>query len=234
MPDKIDLVKYSSEFFTLQSSNDKKKNAAALISKLVLDLCGNVKSVIDVGCGVGVWPLAFLEHGVPLVQGVDGSYVEKDLRLLGERNFIERDLSQRINIDNTYDLACSLEVAEHLPPERAGTFVEDLTKLAPVVLFSAAIPGQGGDNHVNEMWQHHWARLFAKNGFRAVDYVRPMIWSMVELQTCYRQNILLYVHDDVLKSHPGFKSAREKTNDNMLALVHPRTLFRLEKKWGKK
>ena len=103
----------------------------------------------------------------------------KDLRLLGEANFIERDLSQRITIDSKYDLACCLEVAEHLPPERAGSFVEDLTKLAPVVLFSAAIPGQGGDNHVNEMWQHHWARLFAKNGFRAVDYVRPMIWSMV-------------------------------------------------------
>ena len=59
--------------------------------------------------------MAFLEHGVPLVHGVDGSYVEKDLRLLGEANFIERDLSQRITIDSKYDLACCLEVAEFAP-----------------------------------------------------------------------------------------------------------------------
>ena len=55
------------------------------------------------------------------MHGVDGSYVEKDLRLLGEANFIERDLSQRITIDSKYDLACCFEVVEHLPPERAGS-----------------------------------------------------------------------------------------------------------------
>ena len=163
------------------------------------------------------------------MHGVDGSYVGKTCGSWAA-NFIERDLSQRITIDSKYDLACCLEVAEHLPPERAGSFVEDLTKLAPVVLFSAAIPGQGGDNHVNEMWQHHWARLFAKNGFRAVDYVRPMIWSMVELQTCYRQNILLYVHDDILKSHP-VSSLLVKNKRQHARARAPRTLFRLEKKW---
>ena len=68
-------------------------------------------------------------------------HVKKDLRLLGEANFIERDLSQRITIDSKYDLACCLEVAEHRSPN-VLVLVEDLTKLAPVVLFSAAIPGQ--------------------------------------------------------------------------------------------
>ena len=63
---------------------------------------------------------------------------------------------------------------EHLPPERAGSFVEDLTKLAPWCCFRT-IPGQGGDNHVNEMWQHHWARLFAKNG------LEPWIMSTNDL-----------------------------------------------------
>ncbi len=231
MNDNIQLDKYDNDFFALQSSNDQKKNAANVISKLVLDLYGGVESVIDVGCGIGVWPTAFQNHGVPLVHGVDGSYVTKDLRLLEDANFIERELRKPIVIDRTYDLACSLEVAEHLPPERARSFVEDLTKLAPVVLFSAAIPDQGGDNHVNEMWQHHWARLFAEFNYKAVDYIRPIVWSMTELQVCYRQNTLLYVHEDILNTHEGFRVARDKTNDEMLPLVHPRTLVRLKKKW---
>jgi len=39
-----------------------------------------------------------------------------------------------------------------------------LVKAAPVVLFSAAIPLQGGTEHVNEQWQSYWAKLFAEHG----------------------------------------------------------------------
>jgi hypothetical protein len=51
----------------------------------------------------------------------------------------------------------SLEVAEHLQPKRSASFVADLVALAPAVLFSAAIPGQPGTDHINPRWQDEWA-----------------------------------------------------------------------------
>lgn len=231
MSEEIQLEKYDNEFFKLQSNNDKKHRAASVISKIALDYCPNVKSVVDVGCGIGVWPNAFKQRKVPTVHGVDGGYVSKDYLLLDETAFIEHDLRDTLTLNRTYDLACSLEVAEHLPPSRARSFVEDLTKLAPVVLFSAAIPGQGGENHINEMWQHHWARLFVEFNYTVIDCIRPIVWSMTDMQVCYRQNTLMYAHESVLTENEKLRIAAENTNEAMLPLVHPRTLVRLEKQW---
>lgn len=60
-----------------------------------------------------------------------------------------------MTFNRRFDLAMTIEVAEHLTPVRADSFVEDLTRLSDVVLFSAAIPAQGGINHVNEQWQSY-------------------------------------------------------------------------------
>ena len=64
----------------------------------------------------------------------------------------QRDLAQPLQIDRRFDLALSLEVAEHLPPECGSEFVQTLTDLSSVILFSAAIPFQGGTDHLNEQW----------------------------------------------------------------------------------
>jgi hypothetical protein len=105
----------------------------------------------------------------------------------------------------------SLEVAEHLPVERASGFVADLVRLAPAVLFSAAIPAQGGIDHVNERWQSWWADHFAIHGYAARDVIRPLIWDDDRVAVWYRQNTILYVRD------------AEPTN-TILDVVHPRTL----------
>jgi hypothetical protein len=62
----------------------------------------------------------------------------------------------------TFDLAICLEVAEHLPPEAAEGFIDSLTRLAPVVLFSAAITFQVGNQHLNGQWPDYWATLFRR------------------------------------------------------------------------
>jgi len=51
----------------------------------------------------------------------------------------------------------SLEVAEHLEPSSAGTIVQSLVSLSDVFLFSAAFPGQGRTNHINEQPHSYWA-----------------------------------------------------------------------------
>jgi hypothetical protein len=88
-----------------------------------------------------------------------------------------------------------LEVAEHLSTDRAEALVQDLCRLAPVVFFGAAIPGQGGDDHINEQWQSYWAALFKQNEYLPYDTVRPKVWCNAEVEYFYRQNPLLYVHE---------------------------------------
>ena len=61
--------------------------------------------------------------------------------------YLVADLGKPLPLDERYDLAVSLEVGEHLEASLAGGLVDSLTRLAPVVLFSAAIPGQSGTHH---------------------------------------------------------------------------------------
>ena len=89
--------------------------------------------------------------------------------------------------------AVCVEVAEHLAPSRGPALVEELCALAPNVLFSAAIPGQGGTHHLNERWQSYWASLFRKHGYEPFDIIRPRVWDNSSVEYWYRQNCLLYV-----------------------------------------
>jgi SAM-dependent methyltransferase len=157
----------------------------------VMDLVRPAR-VVDVGCGRGGWLRVFLEHRVAEVLGVDGDWVDPaGLHIPGE-SFQHWDLRQPLEITGTFDLAVSLEVAEHLPAASADGFVDALTSLAPVVLFSAAIPHQGGVGHVNEQWPEYWAERFARRGFAAVDVLRREIWDDPDVAWWYAQNLLLF------------------------------------------
>src|SRR4051794_16368213 len=89
------------------------------------------QSVVDVGCGNGPWLGVWLELGVDDVIGVDGDYVDRTTLRMPADRFLARDLTQPLRLDRGFDLAMSLEVGEHLPHERAASFVGDLCALAP-------------------------------------------------------------------------------------------------------
>jgi hypothetical protein len=92
--------------------------------------------------------------------------------------------------------------------------------LAPAVLYSAAIPRQGGENHINEQWQSWWVERFRNHGYAAIDCVRNRIWNDHEVEWWYVQNILLMVREDVVRASSGLTEQLERTN-GMYALVHP-------------
>jgi SAM-dependent methyltransferase len=175
-------------------------------------------SVVDVGCGAGTWVQALLEMGVSDVLGIDGAYARGSLRIPPER-FLATDLRQPVAMKRRFDLALSMEVAEHLPPTRAEGFVADLVRLAPAVLFSAAIPLQGGTAHVNERWQGFWADIFARHGYRAYDVIRPVVWTDQRVEVWYRQNTLLLLAD----GHPQADAVRaaEAVLPRPISVVHP-------------
>ena len=152
------------------------------------------KSIIDVGCGRGTWLKAFEEHGASRCLGLDGFWNSQKHMLSKTIQFYPTDLSQpSFPVDSDWDLAMSLEVAEHLPESSANDFVEFLTNLSDVVLFSAAFVNQGGDNHINEQLHSYWALKFRHFGFIPFDLFRPFFWGNSSVDFCYRQNTFLYV-----------------------------------------
>src|SRR5579871_2089663 len=165
---------YSEAFFARQKYGSL--SSAQVIVPLVMALVRPV-SVIDVGCGVGTWLSIFAGLGVSDVYGVDGPYVDQNQLFIPRENFLPADLTQAFSCPRKFDLVVCLEVAEHLPSTASSTLIDTLTSLGPVLLFSAAIPFQGGTNHINEQWPEYWAALFAERGFEPFDCVRPVVWN---------------------------------------------------------
>lgn len=192
--------------------------SAAVVVPMLLALTP-VSSVVDVGCGTGGWLAAFRAHGVEDVLGFDGPWVAEEQLRIPRECFRRADLSAPLRLDRRFDLALALEVAEHLPPERADGFVADLLSGAPLVLFSAAIPGQGGEGHVNEQWPGWWAERFAALGARCLDPFRIALWHDERVAWWYRQNMLLFASPEALSRWPVL--AALPPADPPRALVHP-------------
>lgn len=184
--------------------------------------------MVDVGCGTGAWLAGFIEAGLKPenVLGLDGDYVDRSLLLIPKERFVPADLSRPQPREESYDLAISLEVAEHLPPSSASNFVRFLTSLSPVVLFSAAIPLQGGTGHVNEQWPAYWAKLFRDCGYAPCDALRRRIWNMKDVEYYYKQNAVFYVRRDVLPKYPKLQQDVLADGELPIAMIHP-TLFLL-------
>lgn len=193
--------------------------SAAVVVPLVVDLIGP-RDVVDVGCGSGAWLAAFAQHGVDGV-GVDGAWVAEQGALSAPGAFVACDLETELpDLGRRFELAVSLEVAEHLSPDRAPAFIESLTALSDVVLFSAAIPGQGGRDHLNERWPDYWAALFRERGYALVDALRPRLWDRTEVAWWYRQNTVLFVSRAALSRYPSLAAPLP----GPVSMVHPELL----------
>jgi SAM-dependent methyltransferase len=185
---------YNTSFY--KNRHQQTVYSAKKIISLIEPTIPEIHSAVDIGCGVGTWLSVLKEKGVDRIQGIDGSWVDKTYLQIPKECFLEHDLSQKIELSEKFDLAISLEVAEHLPSSSASDFVDSLTKLSDFVLFSAAIPFQGGVGHINEQWPSYWIALFEKRGYTAVDLIRRRIWDDRHILMWYKQNILLFVHTD--------------------------------------
>jgi SAM-dependent methyltransferase len=196
--------------------------SARVVVPIVMSLLAPT-SVVDVGCGLGAWLQAFRENGVERIVGVDGDYIDTSRLLIPMECFRAVDITRPFEIDGPFDLAACLEVAEHLPKSCARSLVQRLVTLAPYVLFSAAVPCQGGVHHVNEQWPEFWRGLFAENGFKALDLIRKLIWKNRGVAYWYRQNIFLYVREDLIPGNIGLVDGAKDADDLMLvnhAILH--------------
>lgn len=212
---------YTREFF--DRNEETALPSARVIVPIVVSLL-RPQSVVDVGCGRGAWLRAFLENGVPDVLGVDGHHLDRSRLLIPASHFLAHDLREPLRLRRRFDLALCLEVAEHLPQRAAATLVRGLTRAADHVLFSAAIPGQGGVGHVNEQWPSYWAGLFRELGFRCLDPIRPRIWSVPQVAWWYRQNTFLYVREEAARDVEALAPLLEAAPEPALEWIHVRIL----------
>jgi SAM-dependent methyltransferase len=196
-----------------------RRSAEAIVPQ-VMDLLAP-RSVCDVGCGRGIWLAVFRQHGADRVIGTDGDYIDPSRLEIDTDSFVPANLEEGVPIEGPFDLAVSLEVAEHLAESVAERFVEDLVRLAPAVLFSAAVPGQGGLDHVNEQWPDYWQALFDRHGYLAIDCIRPRIWDRKEVAFWYRQNTLLFAQKDLINSRESLKREYATSAGKSLSVVHP-------------
>lgn len=213
------MTGYDKRFYA-SAAADLGRTSADAVAEMVYDAV-QPTSMVDLGCGNGAWVKAFAELGVDDHLGIDGAWVDRDWLDFPAERFLERDLSAGSSLDRTFDLAMSVEVAEHLPDAAADRFVATLTGAAPVVLFSAAIPFQGGTGHVNEQWPGYWAGKFAAHDFVAVDALRARLWDRDDIAFYYRQNLTYFVRRDALSRYPELERVHEFTGGALPALVHP-------------
>lgn len=161
-------------------------------------------SIFDVGCGDGAFVGYFNRQGI-LARGVEGSiHALKFLRC--GRNFVFiSDLREKLDCvhHRDWDLCMSLEVAEHIEPEFAEIYVDNLCRHSENILISCAPPEQGGHGHVNCQPIEYWDGLFEAKGYKRNKNIVQLFreeWEPHKNKkgmNAYYQNIAFYrlIHD---------------------------------------
>jgi len=202
----------------LSQQESQNRESARKILSLVFEYW-QPQSVLDVGCGLGTWMSVSRELGVADVRGIEGQWLDPS-RLLVDRDLVTTfDLEREFSLHRKFDMAICLEVAEHVS-ESAGQFlIASLAAHSDVILFSAAIPYQGGHHHVNEQFPDYWKLRFAQHDFRPLDFIRPQIWNDAAVLWWLRQNTMLFVHERAIAGNDRLR--QEAAIPRQFSMVHP-------------
>jgi SAM-dependent methyltransferase len=217
---------YDENFFGYLELSSLRSARAAV--PIVLKLLP-VNSILDVGCGAGAWLSEYRKAGVADVVGLDGDYVGPETLLVPRDVLRALDVSRPFDLGRRFDLVQCLEVAEHLPTAASETLIANLARHGDRVLFSAAVPGQGGQNHLNEQSLEFWRAVFGTQGFLPFDGFRAAFTGSKEVEPWYRYNMLLYVRKEVIGSLPPAIRAMEVPPGEHIADITP-LLYRIRKR----
>ncbi|NQX89167.1 MAG: class I SAM-dependent methyltransferase [Halioglobus sp.] len=208
------MVSYTyNESFYKYLNHGAVSSAEIVVNGLIRALPCKIDSVLDVGCAAGAWLSIWKANGCE-VTGLDGDYVEESMFLIDPSEFNPRDISQPFDLGTRFDLCQSLEVAEHIPKSAADQFIDSLCRASDIVLFSAAPPGQGGENHINEQPYEYWQALFEDHNYQMYDVVRKTVGDNKTVMPWYRYNTFLFVKRTMLPAvHKKLQAYRIEPGD---------------------
>ena len=215
------ILKSYDNLFYREMSKSSNSSARFLVPLLMQKL--EFKSVIDIGCGDGQFVTEFINQGITEIRGIEGNWILDSLDITAAPWLELADLTKELNLVSRFDLAICLEVAEHLEEQYSNTLIASLAKASDLIFFSAAIPGQGGTNHVNLKYPDYWARKFAEHNYYLEWDPRESLWGNKRVAPWYQQNCLLY-------------KKSESTNINFLIpanLRHPEIFPELQSNYFK-
>lgn len=188
-----DLI-YDAEYFRRDVDGPASQSAATIAACIVNDLAP--RTVIDVGCGTGALMAALRDAGCE-VSGLEYAQAARDICAQRGLNVRAFDIANDpLSDEQSYDVTISMEVAEHLPASVADRYVDLLTRLAKTVVFTAAPPGQGGTDHVNEQPHEYWIAKFDQRKY-ALDNTLTLRWrarwkESGNVQSWYYNNLLVF------------------------------------------
>lgn len=195
--------KYTSDFYEYIAEGST--TSAQQIIPILLDMF-NIKSVLDVGCGRGAWLKIWGEYNVKII-GIDTKTDSSSL-LVSSESFVSHDLSTAFDLGQQFSLVQCLEVAEHLPKNSSDGLIKSLIKHGDIILFSAAPPGQGGENHINEKSYDYWKEAFTKHGYEMHDIVRPLIKNNKRIKNYYRYNTFIFTSKHIKQKYNILKKKK--------------------------
>ncbi len=210
---------YDRSFYAAQV-NGASRSAGAIVP-IVTEMFPGIRSVADVGCGTGTWLHHFKLAGATRVLGFDGGAPGTEFLEIEPNEFKTVDLRKPLLVGERFDLATTFEVAEHLPHRWAQRFVANITGLSDLILFGAALPGQGGTLHYNERWPSYWLSHFDDMGYECFDIIRPRVWHDARVEWWYAQNTLTFVKRE---RRDLMARAEEigRSSEHIVDVVHPR------------
>jgi SAM-dependent methyltransferase/glycosyltransferase involved in cell wall biosynthesis len=149
------------------------------------------KSILDLGCGVGLYPLLYRHYGVEDVLGVDG--LEPGATALDASMYVKADLQLPFDSGRKFDLVVCLEVVEHLHPETTDVILDSISRHAAnpgTIMFSMAEPGQPGNGHINCRTISEVLDLWANRGWFP-DVAQTLGLRAIASMSWFRRNTLI-------------------------------------------
>lgn len=183
---------YNKEYY-LHIDADASRSAPPIVDSVVSQFAP--RTLIDVGCGSGALLAAFKAKGISTT-GLE--YSSAGLKACKERGLnvnqfdIESDRPQNLG---KFDAVCCFEVAEHVDERFANKLVDLLVSFAPVVFFTAAVPGQGGSDHINEQPHEYWIEKFKKRDYQLLSDITNqwrLEWGSKDVAEFYYMNIMVF------------------------------------------
>jgi SAM-dependent methyltransferase len=163
-----------------------------------------VKSMLDIGCGVGCQVKLARSKGLDSI-GLDGDMsVFKD----GLQEHIDFTLT-KYKPKKQYDLIWSVEFLEHVDEEYIENYMPAFTA-GKYIICTHALPGQSGHHHVNCQPTAYWIELFDKYGFDYNDEYTAQMKAASTMECRHSvKDPSIYVSGDYIRRNGLFFSKQK-------------------------
>ncbi len=187
------LTRFDQKYFTKREKGEWYEDSMQICDSLIGSF--KIESVVDFGCGNGVYLKIFQKRGIKEVKGYDGSKTALSNSMMPQVEYA--DLRQPILTSMPYDLVLCIEVAPYLHEKYENRLFSNLIEAThdkSIICFSASDMYTGGIYHINLKSKHYWIQKFHILGFSYQEENTKKILQTLSLQTMYwlEDNLMIF------------------------------------------